>query len=122
MINMIPSILLICSTIEDADALLQKPSTLPAGYRRVLDALASVEFAVAVLRIRQASITVAVVRAFVARNTRHDVPAPVLTQLAVVELEAVAVVNIGHTNGIGADGLLLRIDVPNLRARGYAKD
>lgn len=79
------------SSVPGGDALLYDRCMLPKSYALVLDTLVALETAVALVRVRKMRPTVGALRDIVARSTRRDFTVKVLSQLAHLVPEAVAV-------------------------------
>ncbi|PXF43112.1 hypothetical protein BWQ96_07146 [Gracilariopsis chorda] len=79
------------SSVPGGDALLYDRCMLPKSYALVLDTLIALETAVALVRVRKMRPTVGALRDIVARSTRRDFTVKVLSQLAHLVPEAVAV-------------------------------
>lgn len=99
--------------ISGGEAILYDRSMLPSGHSLLLDVLSGLELALSLLRTRKSIPTIAAVREIVTRSTRRTFTLRMLSQLAHLVPEAVAVIP-----GIGgpkfkdrpSEGLVIRLD------------
>ncbi|CAN8066568.1 unnamed protein product [Agarophyton chilense] len=104
------------TSVPGGDALLYDKSMLPKSYALVLDTLIALETAVALLRVRKMRPTVGALRDIVSRTTRRDFTNKVLSQLAHIVPEAVAVLpgpRVALNPKRPSDSLIVRLDRPD---------
>lgn len=100
-------------TVPGGEAILYSRSMLPESHLMLLDVLIALESAVSLLKTRRTLPTFSAVRDIVRSSTRREFTIKVLSQLAHVIPEAIAVLpggNIKSTSKRRSDGFLIRLD------------
>lgn len=110
------------SKIRGGDAMLYDKSLLPHALSLLLDVLSALESAMSLLRTRQTRTTFKAVRDIVAKSTRREFTLSMLSQLAHIIPEAVAVLPGYKTTGKPSDNLIIRLDEVTSKTSGDANN
>lgn len=101
------------SRLSVGDALLYDRDMLPASHGVLLDSLLGLESAMALLRVRRTSPTLAATRPIVQATSRRDFSPRILSQLAHIVPECIAVLPPFSRTTCNVDGLRVRLDDPS---------
>lgn len=113
-----------CTSVSGGEAILYSRDMLPASHALLLDVLIGLENAMALLKTRRTLPTVAAVREIVRRSTKRDFTLRILSQLAHVVPEAVAVlpgISKQANKKRPSDLLIIRLDDVDLGEEGQVK-